>query len=354
MVEATSTAPETVYQSVGSVTVTYSYTMDVPITQDANSQPAGAVTVVGTSIVEGETFVFTQTQPAQVFVITTNEVDDSVLTPQPQTFVTSVGGSKVTSYMVITPSPAAAQAVSMDVVSTVGGSPVTIIQGPSPTTYTTMIQGTQYTITGIVPAQTVTSMVGGTPVTVGVISSPFTGFQAVSYTVVREVDGTPTTEVLVSTLNGPAFQIMSYTLVTQVSEANFYYPFSCPRPAAFHKGRCLSSLWPATSIFDILETNHKIDQWRSRNGGRGLDRGWSGLSTRLLYHHYHDWWDPHGYNSDAAGANDCIHERRSLAHEIRDPGAADLHNHGWRYRGYRGPRHDADRWQPDHTDLRLN
>ena len=239
MVEATSTVPETVYQSVGSVTVTYSYTMDVPITQDANSPPPGAVTVVGTSIVEGQTFVFTQTQPAEVFVITTNEVDDSVVTPQPQTFVTSVGGSEVTSYMVITPSPAAAQAVSMDVVSTIGGSPVTIIQGPSPTTYTTMIQGTQYTITGIVPAQTVTSMVGGTPVTVGVVSSPFTGFQAVSYTVVREVDGTPTTEVLVSTANGPAYQIVSYTLVTQVSQAYFYHPFSCPRSAAFHQRQIL-------------------------------------------------------------------------------------------------------------------
>lgn len=215
-----STIAETVIPQVGSVTITYYATVYPdpvqatvqPGTQQQNPPDPVKVPVTNVQVVEGTTVAVVQTQPPVVVAVPIDQVKTQVYTPPAQTGVQRVGGQVVTSVLVITPSPG----VSVDVVSTVGGTPVTIINRPDPITRETVINGVVRTVVETPPPQTVVSMEGGTLTTVGVIVAPGAPGQPVTHTVVSNVGGTPVTQVVMTTPVGPPYQPITYTAVRNV------------------------------------------------------------------------------------------------------------------------------------------
>ncbi|KAK3941797.1 hypothetical protein QBC46DRAFT_381465 [Diplogelasinospora grovesii] len=217
-----STIAETVIPSVGSVTITYYSTIEQPpqtqIQQPPQSVAPPVKVTTGVNVIQGETIAVAQTEApvTMVVAVTNGVVQTQVYTPPVQTGVTQIRGTAVTSYLVITPSPATQQGVSVGVVSTVGGTPVTVVNNQGPTTYQTMVDGTMRTVVDTPPPQTQVSIVGGVLTTVGTFLTPSGVGQPVSYTVVNTVDGTPVTQVVVTTPVGPPYQPVSYTVVNTV------------------------------------------------------------------------------------------------------------------------------------------
>ncbi|KAK3335946.1 hypothetical protein B0T19DRAFT_471121 [Cercophora scortea] len=222
VVSATATTiPATVIPSVGSVTITYYSTIiptgaQVPILNPVSDVgQTQAVPVTGVVVIQGSTIAVVHTQAPTVVAVPTNQVETQVVTPVAKVGVTQVGGSVVTSLLVITPSPAT-QVAPINVVSTVGGSPVTVINQPSPETIVTDVGGTLRTVVQTPPPQTVVSMAGGVQTTVAVLGVPSAPAQPISYTVVSDVNGTPVTQVVVTTPVGPPYQPISYTVVNTI------------------------------------------------------------------------------------------------------------------------------------------
>ncbi|KAK3393528.1 hypothetical protein B0H63DRAFT_554884 [Podospora didyma] len=210
-----STVPETVIPVVGSVTITYYQTVfpsPGAIENPPQTRPqeqVNPVQVTHIDVVGGTTIAVVQTLPPAVIAVPTNQVVPSVFTPPAEIAITQIGGQVVTSILVVTPSPG----VSVNMVTNVGGTPVTVVNTPDPVTRETIIGGIIRTVVETPPPQTVVSMEGGTPTTIGVIVAPDVPGQPVTYTVVSNAGGTHVTQVVVTTPAGPPFQPITYTAV---------------------------------------------------------------------------------------------------------------------------------------------
>ena len=204
----------------------------IVVTQDPDSDPDRVIKVVPTNVVGVET---------------------GVITPPISVGVTEVGGTVVTNIVVITPSPQQQRpgaGITNDVVSTVGGTPVTIVNQPDAVIIvTTGADGTVRTVVETPAPETIVSLEGGTLTTVAVdqpavhqtlvttdangntIAAVFTANptngdgatvgQPVTYTVVRTgANGELTTDVLVTTMTPPTMatgfngQPITYSITT--------------------------------------------------------------------------------------------------------------------------------------------
>ncbi|KAK3300573.1 uncharacterized protein B0H64DRAFT_437732 [Chaetomium fimeti] len=209
-VTATSTITGVVIPSVGEVTITYYRTVfppeEVPVTQ-----PPDPVKVTGVEVIEGSAVDVVQSQgPVVVVVSPSNKIVTQVVGPQVSTGVARVGGSVVTTVLVITPTAG----VPAQVVTRVGGTPVTIVDNPDPVTVVTVIDGAQRTIVETPPPQTVVTVQGGVVTTI-------MGDQSITSTIIGNVGGTPNTQVFVTTPSGPPFQPVSYTVVREAGGTLF-------------------------------------------------------------------------------------------------------------------------------------
>lgn len=198
----TSTITGVVIPSVGEVTITY-YRTVFPPEQVPVTNPPGPVKVTGVEVIEGSAVDVVQTQgPVVVVVGPSNKVETQVVGPQVSTGVARVGGSVVTNIVVVTPSPGGPA----QVVTTVGGTPVTVVNNQDPVTVVRVVDGVQRTIVETPPPQTVVSVQGG-------VATTIMAGQPITNTVVGNVGGTPVTRVFVTTPAGPPFQPVSYTIV---------------------------------------------------------------------------------------------------------------------------------------------
>ncbi|EAQ93094.1 predicted protein [Chaetomium globosum CBS 148.51] len=191
-----------VIPSVGEVTITYYRTIfppnELPVTK-----PPDPVKVTGVEVIEGTAVDIVQTQgPVVVVVAPSNKVETQVVGPQVSTGMARVGGSVVTNVVIITPTPGRPA----QVVTTVGGTPVTVVNNPDPVTVVREVDGLQRTIVETPPPQTIVSIQGG-------VATTIMGGQPVTNTIVGNVGGTPVTRVFVTTPAGPPFQPVSYTVV---------------------------------------------------------------------------------------------------------------------------------------------
>ncbi|KAK3330035.1 hypothetical protein B0H66DRAFT_43441 [Apodospora peruviana] len=223
----TSTQPATFAPSVGEVTVTYFNTIqrqpnnNGPFTNNQILTPVdhtteAPVVKTGVVVIDGTTNTVVETQAPVVVVVPTNEVKTEIFNRPAVTGVTQVGGSEFTSILILTPTPINRE-ISVNIASTVGGTLVTVVNQPDAQTITTMIGGVLQTVVETPPPQTVVSMAGGVLTTVGVVMTPGTPGQPITYTGVSDVAGTPVTQLLVTTPPaGPAFQPISYTITTNV------------------------------------------------------------------------------------------------------------------------------------------
>ena len=212
-VTRTSTLTGVVIPSVGEVTITYYNTIfpsdPVPA---AVTEPPEPVKVTGMEVIDGTTVAVVQTQ-APVVLVVTDEVRTQVFKQEVSTGVTQVGGSAVTNIVVVTPSPG----VAVDVVTTVGGTPVTVVNTPDPVTAVTVVDGVQRTIVSNPPLETVVTMAGGVVTTIKSFLAPAEVGQPVTYTAVNNVGGTPVTQVVVTTPAGPPYQPILYTVVRNIA-----------------------------------------------------------------------------------------------------------------------------------------
>lgn len=201
-VTGTSTITGVVIPSVGEVTITYYRTIDQP-DQMPVTKPADPVKVTGVEVIDGTTVNIVQSQgPVVVVVAASNEVKTEVVAGRVSTGVTWVEDSVVTNVVVITPTPE----VPAQVVTTVGGTLVTVVDNPNPVTVVRLVDGVQRTIVETPPPQTIVAVEGGVATTV-------MAGQALTETLVNNVGGTPVTRVIVTTPTGPPFQPVSYTVV---------------------------------------------------------------------------------------------------------------------------------------------
>ncbi|KAK3987789.1 Zonadhesin [Cladorrhinum sp. PSN332] len=216
-VTITSTAPGVVIPSTGEITIT-SYSTVYPAREQPQSLPPNPVVITGTEVVGEETIAVVHTQqPPVVIVVPTQEVKTQVFSQDVRTGVIEVGGSAVTNIVVVTPSPG----ISVDLVTTVGGTPVTVVNTPNPVTGVTVINGVERTVVQTQAPQTVVSIEGGTATTVGVVLAPSQIGQPVTYTVVDTVGGTPVTQVFAATLAEPPYQPITYTVVRDAGGGTF-------------------------------------------------------------------------------------------------------------------------------------
>lgn len=125
------------------------------------TEPPKPVKVTGVEVIDGTTLMVVQAQGPVVLVVPADEVRTRVLEQDVTTVVERVGGSVVTNIVVITPSPG----VLVAVVTTVGGTPMTIVNTPDPVSVVTMVDGIQRTVVRTPPPQTVVTMVGGVATT---------------------------------------------------------------------------------------------------------------------------------------------------------------------------------------------
>ncbi|KAK0730875.1 hypothetical protein B0H67DRAFT_639324 [Lasiosphaeris hirsuta] len=221
-----STLPATIIPEVGPVTVTYyetivpthngPATVEQPATQLPNKPDApkngDPVQVTNIQIVDGTTVGVLKTQAPTVVVVGANEQVVTQVERPVETGVVQVGGTVVTNYVVITPSPG----VAVERVATVGGTPVTVVKNADPVTVETVIGGVRQTVVQTPPPQTIVSVAGGTVTTIKDFVAPAAAGQGVTYTLVSNAGGTPVTQVVVTTPVGPPYQPISYTVVKDV------------------------------------------------------------------------------------------------------------------------------------------
>jgi hypothetical protein len=203
--------PETHITTVGGVTATEV----VVLTPTAFTSP---VTVSVESTIGAQTItVVNDPTPKTIVTSKDGQLVTLVTTIAAQTQVKVVGGTVTTVAVLSTPG-AGLQAVTVDVVTTVGGTPVTVIETQSPQTIVTSSDGSLVTLVTTPPPKTVVSTIGGTVTTVAVVSS-ITGFLPITYTLTTEVDGKLTTETLVTTptAGGPITLSFAYTISGTVS-----------------------------------------------------------------------------------------------------------------------------------------
>ncbi|KAK4167242.1 Zonadhesin [Cladorrhinum sp. PSN259] len=213
----TSTVPAVVIPSTGEITITSYRTVFPPGGQPLTQPPTPAV-ITGTEVVGGETIAIVPTQqPPVVIVVTTPEVKTKVATQEIKTGVIEVGGSAATNVVVVTPSPG----VSVDLVTTFGGTPVTVVNTPNPITSVTVINGVGRTVVQTQAPQTVVSIEGGTVTTVAAFLAPSQIGQPVTYTVVNTIGGRPVTQVFAATLAEPPNQPITYTVVRDAGGGTF-------------------------------------------------------------------------------------------------------------------------------------
>ena len=213
-ITGTSTITGVVIPSVGEVTITYYSTIlpDKPseggglaVTQGSDPEKVTSIVVDG-----GGTVDVVQTQGPVILAVSSDEVKTVVVDQQISTGVERVGGSVVTAVVVFTPSVADQGGI----VTTIGATPVTVVNNPAPVTVVTEVNGVQRTIVDTPPPQTVVTMDGG------VVNTIAAG-QLVTNTVVNTVGGTPVTRVVVTTPPGPPFEPISYTVVGDAGGGTF-------------------------------------------------------------------------------------------------------------------------------------
>ena len=213
-ITGTSTITGVVIPSVGEVTITYYSTIlpDKPseggglaVTQGSDPQKVTSIVVDG-----GGTVDVVQSQGPVILAVSSDEVKTVVVDQQISTGVERVDGSVVTAVVVLTPSVADQGGI----VTTIGATPVTVVNNPDPVTVVTEVNGVQRTIVDTPPPQTVVTMEGG------VVSTLAAG-QLVTNTVVNTVGGTPVTRVVVTTPAGPPFEPISYTVVGDAGGGTF-------------------------------------------------------------------------------------------------------------------------------------
>jgi hypothetical protein len=130
-------------------------------------QTVGPVVVVGTSVGGGQVFTVVQSFAPETRVVDHADVPVThVATPPPQNIVSQVGGTVVTSYLVVTPTPTT-RAVSLDVASTIGGVSRTVVETQAPRTIVTSQDGRLVTLVSTPPPESKVTVVGGTPTTIG-------------------------------------------------------------------------------------------------------------------------------------------------------------------------------------------
>ncbi|KAM7222499.1 Zonadhesin [Rhypophila decipiens] len=223
-----STVPATVAPVTGEITVTYYTTAPIPgeftatINNDPNRRPETAVNrpgtpveTIGITVIDGATVTTVETPTPVVIVVPNDQVKTFTADPQVRVGTTQLGGAPVTSFLVLTPT-AASPTLSADIATTVGGNPVTIVTQPPLRTFESVINGVLQTVVETPPAQTIISTEGGTLTTVGVILTAAPG-QPITLTVVSDVEGTPVTQVVVSTpAGGVSFLPITFPVTTSV------------------------------------------------------------------------------------------------------------------------------------------
>ncbi|KAH6853963.1 hypothetical protein B0I37DRAFT_394700 [Chaetomium sp. MPI-CAGE-AT-0009] len=217
---AIATITGVVIPSVGEVTITYYRTIFPPEEVVQVTQPPDRVKVTGVEVIGETTVDIVQTQGPVVMVVPpSDKVQTQVVGPHVSTGVARVGAR-----------------VPAQVVTTVGGTPMTVVNNPDPVTVVREVDGVQRTIVETPPPQTVVrpitstmvGNVGGTPVTLSytvfrdgggtlfteaIVTTPTAAGQPLTLTAVDVVGGTPVTRVFVTTPAGPPFQPVSYTVV---------------------------------------------------------------------------------------------------------------------------------------------
>ncbi|KAM7194051.1 hypothetical protein V8F20_008147 [Naviculisporaceae sp. PSN 640] len=242
-----STVPATVAPVTGAVTVTY-YTTLAPnpgeftatINNNPNAKqpetvenrPQKPVEITGVTVIDGTTMVTVETQTPVVLVVPTGVVRTFTADPQVRVGTSQIGGSLVTSLLVLTPTPAT-PTISADVATTIGGNPVTIVTQPPLRTFESVINGVLQTVVETPPAQTIVSLEGGTLTTVGAILTAAGPGQPVTFTVVADVGGTPVTQVVVSTpAGGVSFLPITFPVTTSVGGTPTVITIT-PEPTSF-------------------------------------------------------------------------------------------------------------------------
>ncbi|GAB1310596.1 Zonadhesin [Madurella fahalii] len=210
-VKGTSTITGVVIPSVGSVTITYYSTVFPPTVGVPVTQPPELVKVTAVQVIDAATVAVVHSEAPVIVVVPSEDVQTHVIDQQVATGVTQVGGSVVTDIVIITPSP-----VPVQVVTDVGGKPVTVINTPPPATVVTVVDGVQRTIIEPPPVQTVITMGGGVLTTVAGVVEGAQAAQPVTYTIVNNVGGTPVSQVVITTPAGPPYQPISYTVVQDI------------------------------------------------------------------------------------------------------------------------------------------
>ena len=221
--QVTNTLPVTTKQTVPKGTQTYfslgPTTIQVTYTPDVQARGPVAVTRFTTTVEPAATITGTIAGKPVAVVKTVDEVRTQVLNLAPQTFVSRLG-PKVTS-MVITvtptpgPTPGIFKAVSLSVVSNVGGTFETTTVQDAPRTVVTNVNGVDQTILTTPPPRTVTNQIGGTLSTFELITTP-TSSNLLTFTVVTTLDGelttivtTPSPSTIVTTISGKLTTITS-------------------------------------------------------------------------------------------------------------------------------------------------
>lgn len=208
VVLTTSEVPDTTSQTVVQTYVPYLSTGQTVITSVATViiQPPQTqaktevpVVVVGTSVAGGQVYTVVETFAPQTKVVGDNLVPATqVSTPPPQTIVSQVGGTVITNFIVVTPTPTT-QTATFGVQSTIGGDSQTFVQTQAPQTIVTSQDGSLVTLITTPPPQTQVTVLGGTLTTVPVTSTS-SGFQPISYVITTNIGGS--TSVIVAT-QGP-------------------------------------------------------------------------------------------------------------------------------------------------------
>jgi hypothetical protein len=184
------------YLSTGQTVITSVATVVIqpPQTQAITEAP---VTIVGTSVGGGQVHTVIESFAPQTKVVgDTGGPVTHVATPPPQTIISQVGGSIVTNYIVVTPTPTT-QTVSFSVESTFGGESRTILQTQTPQTIVTSQGGSLVTLISTPPPRTLMTVVGGTLTTIP-LTSTSSGFKPISYVITTNI-GSASTSIVVST-----------------------------------------------------------------------------------------------------------------------------------------------------------
>ncbi|KAL2255809.1 hypothetical protein VTK26DRAFT_2681 [Humicola hyalothermophila] len=197
--------------TVGEVTITFYETVTPTIKPPVPHSP-NVVTVTGVEIIDGTTVAVVHAQDPITLAVPADEVRTEVVDQRISTGEIWIEGSAVTDTVVITPAPA----VPVEVVTRVGGTPVTLVNSPNPITVITEVDGTQWTIVETPPPRTVVSMEGGVLTTINTLLAPSQVGRPFTYTDVHDVEGTSVTQVVVTAPVGPPFQPVTLTITTNV------------------------------------------------------------------------------------------------------------------------------------------